>query len=452
MGAWGIATPSLNQDEVVTMAAATRSAEQLARTVVNVGSVFPAYFLGIHEWAQLAGTSHLALRAPSLLAMIGTASLVSALGQRAHGARAGLLGGVLFALLPSASFYAQTARSNSLAVFFVAASTLLLLVALDKRTTRWWVAYAAAVTLTGWSHLFALSALASHAVVIAVVTRSQRPPVWKSWLASVLAASTIVAPVAALGIAKAAQIDWLPLTSADLLGRSVGALIGAPLVAAVVAALALLGVGRIRDRPTAWLLGSLAFVPFTLLFVAGSFAHVFHDRYVVFTVVAWSVLAGIALARARAPMALAALGLVVVLSASTYVAARQSGSHGDGGLDTVAAEIARAAEPGDAIVYAPMGWLRLGIDYYLPSEGRPRDAYLLVRPSERDTFTAAECADRRRCLDSAPRVWVVCIGAPTLALDCLGVAAADPLRADYVAGPTSVHDTLSVTLFTRKSN
>lgn len=75
-----------------------------------VDAVLAPYYALVKVWTAVAGSSDLALRLPSLAAMIGAAGLVGALGARLAAPRHGLLAGLLFAVLPSATRFAQEAR------------------------------------------------------------------------------------------------------------------------------------------------------------------------------------------------------------------------------------------------------------------------------------------------------------------------------------------------------
>ncbi len=96
-----------------------------------------AYYLFMHGWMAV-GTSPLVMRVPSLIAM----TLAAGPGRRhrppACPARRwiGLVAGLVTALTPAMSYYAQTARSYALVFAWVTAATLALAWALDRRGER----------------------------------------------------------------------------------------------------------------------------------------------------------------------------------------------------------------------------------------------------------------------------------------------------------------------------
>src|SRR5215469_9237021 len=73
----------------------------------HVDAVLGVYYFGIHLWMGIFGDSATAMRLPSVIAMAGAAAVVALTGRRLAGAGAGLAGGLVFAVTPSASRYAQ---------------------------------------------------------------------------------------------------------------------------------------------------------------------------------------------------------------------------------------------------------------------------------------------------------------------------------------------------------
>jgi mannosyltransferase len=402
----------------------------------------------MHAWTALLGTSHLALRLPSLLAMVATAWVVGLIGERAHSRRAGLFAGLLFASLPTVSRFAQEARPYS----FAGLATLVLLRAMDEPSARRWTWYGVTCTLAGWSHLFAASIVLGHAIAVFMLRWRGGDRRWRGWLAATVAAAVAVAPLAVLGSRQTQQVAWLALTTWQTLPEYLGRLVGVAIVAGIMVGLGLVGFGLGRDRTAAWVVGAAAVVPLTALYLIGAVVPVFHHRYVLFVVVAWAVLAGMSLARAPRVAAVAALVAVVAFSATAHASLRRPDGHSDGGLDEAARLIAAQQRPGDAIVPQNVGWLRLGLDYYLPRDGRPRDAYLARSPAQRGSYLGAECADLAACLGGAQRVWVVCRGVRANPLDCLGPTRAAPLREAYVRTGTTRHGAFSVALYTRTAD
>ena len=64
------------------------------------------------------------------------------------------------------TYYAQMARSYAIETMFAVIATYLLLRAWPDGRWRWWLAYAAAVALTGLFNIFGLLILAAHGVTL----------------------------------------------------------------------------------------------------------------------------------------------------------------------------------------------------------------------------------------------------------------------------------------------
>ncbi|MEV0726851.1 glycosyltransferase family 39 protein [Micromonospora purpureochromogenes] len=156
------------RDELATWSAATRPLGDLLRLTGAVDAATGPYYLLMQGWVRLFGDSATALRLPSALAMAGAAGLTAVLGRWLLGTRAGLLAGLLFAVLPGTSRYAQEARPYALASLFAVLATLLLVAALRRPAWTRWAGYAAAVAALGLTHLLALTLLAAHAAVVLV--------------------------------------------------------------------------------------------------------------------------------------------------------------------------------------------------------------------------------------------------------------------------------------------
>ena len=82
----------------------------------------------MHFWVAV-GSSPAVLRIPSVAAMTVAVALVAVLTRRLTGSGwAGLFAGLVMALTPMISFYAQTARSYAMVLACVVAATLVLVV------------------------------------------------------------------------------------------------------------------------------------------------------------------------------------------------------------------------------------------------------------------------------------------------------------------------------------
>ena len=107
LGMYQLDSPALWRDEIATWTIATRPVPGLLATMRHTDAAQVAYYLFMHYWLALLGTSAIAMRLPSVFAMAGAAACVAQLGARLSGRRAGLVSGLVFAVLPSVSRFAQ---------------------------------------------------------------------------------------------------------------------------------------------------------------------------------------------------------------------------------------------------------------------------------------------------------------------------------------------------------
>ncbi|MGW8768764.1 glycosyltransferase family 39 protein [Streptomyces sp. NPDC055815] len=455
---YGAGRPQLWQDELSSWDMATRSTDRLLDTVHHVDAVLAAYYLLLHGWTGLFGDSDLALRMPSVLAATGAAVCTALIGARLFGRRAGLVAGLLFALTPVVTRYAQEARPYALVVLAVALATLLLLRALDRPDSTWrWAAYALAVTAIGLLHLVALTALAGHVVAAAAKGRGV---VLRCGVSAFLGVAS-VAPVVALGRSQAGrQVSWIPRPDLWDLAGLWPQLFGAGLAAGAVLALAAVAWAHPKNRTDRARLRATtvsAAAPVLILWTAshGDVSY-FHFRYLLFTLPAWAVLAGAGLrdVRPRALLAVLLAGLAL-FTLPDQRPLREPYAHFWQGVDYrgAADTIRRYHRPGDAVVFdrGDDHWrlLDVGVRHYLPRELRPRDVFLDRSAADRADLRSSECPDPARCLRGERRIWLVVPAGEADPLNALPPAQARALRARYTASGTERLTGVTVALLVR---
>ncbi|MFG1872843.1 glycosyltransferase family 39 protein [Micromonospora arborensis] len=420
LGLWRLTGPALWADELATWGAVRLSWSQLWQLAGSVDAVLTPYYVLMKAYTAVAGTSTAALRLPSVAAIAVATVVVTALGRRLGGTGTGLLAGLLFAILPVTSRYAQEARSYALVILGAAAAVLSLVRLLEEPARRRLAGYAAAVGFVGLLHpLNGLLMLAGHAVAVGWWQLPRRAEGWRTvrrWLA---AAGVGVLPALALavwGAGQTAQVSWIALVNLSALQAFPERLFHSAAVGGLVLVLAVLGV---RRAPGYVCLAGAAFVPMALLLLAGTHLHVWVARYVLVVLPALAVLAASALAHVGRSSAVAAFCLAVLLGFPAHVAIRAHAGHSQDSY-RIAAVIGPRYQPGDVVVFPDshpsIPWSPRDIyERYLPAP-RPPDV-LRVAPQRTDgRFLATECPDAI-CLGTPPRVWIV--GADPVA---------DPLR------------------------
>lgn len=453
----GLTASLLGRDELVTWDMVHRDTGQILATLRNVDAVHGTYYLLMHMWVGLFGDSVISLRLPSAFAVAGAASVVSLIGNRLFGYRAGILAGILFALIPAVSRYGQEARSYALVILAVALATLLLLRALDNPRSPWrWAPYALTLTGAGLLHLIALSVVLAHACVLAAHARLDRSLWWKSALA-LLAVAACVAPVALIGRSQAyRQLYWV--TEPDFwallsIWRDVfaSALCGGALIALAVLA-------RSPRKAPLLLCAVWALLPPVLVWLASHGAvSYFRHVYVLFTLPAWALLAGAGLAAAsHSWKAIAALlAALAVLTLPDQKQMREPFEHdAPVPLDYAAAAdvITQHHQPGDAVVYDRENTWKLdgGVQYYLPRDLKMRDVFLAKTPTAINDLYAIQCPVPVLCLRDEQRIWLLTQGAEADPLNAINPDQANALRTRYEASMSESVTGMTVTLLVRK--
>ena len=473
VGGYEIGAPSLWRDEAYTKDAIARPFGEIFALLGHQDAVHGAYYLLMHAIAAVFGTSATALRFPSLCAMVIATGFTAAVARRAAvlarppdqdgrgldvPALTGLLSGLLFATAPYMTYYAQMARSYAIETMFAVIATYLLLRAWPDGRWRWWLAYAAAVALTGLFNIFGLLILAAHGITLllagagaqagsaprpgpavqggvgaqaGVGRRAGRIPL--RWLAAAAAAVLVLSPLLGLASRQQKQIGWLTRPTLNAMERLLIDMAGSTQLIAPFALLALVGLfaawradGWRPLNPAAIALPWLVVPPFVL--IATSFVKpVYYVRYVEFCLPALAILAGAGLTglirlATVAPLGRFRLGrfrlawlpaalvvaVLAVLLAGPQQAARQTAARPDN-LRLASAIVAAHEQPGDVVFYIPATMHVLGTGYPAPF-GRLRDIARNQSAIASATLTGTEItspAEIKSRFTDVRRVWVV---------------------------------------------
>jgi len=475
LGFYQVGRPELWRDELASWSFGTRPLSSLLATARHTGGTQLAYYLLLHLWIMAFGDSADAMRSLSVLAMAAAAACVTLVGRALAGPRAGLFSGLVFALVPSVSRFAQEVRFYSLEVLIATLATLLLLRALDRPSARRWLAYAVCLALLGYVDLVALSVVAGHAAGVALRWRQDRDN-RQLWFAGAAAAALATClPLAVLGSAQAAdQVKWIPRPGLDLaafsfFGRD---LFYSTSVAAALIVLALLAWAVARQQ--AAFVTAVAVLPVAAVWLTsqGPYSY-FFPRYLLLTVGAWAILAGIALSRLDLKIAVAGLAVIAVLGAGDQQVIRAPGAHnwttypvGVGGsylgYAQAAQAVARQARPGDGIVYQSQKdedrWLMIGygLQYYLAQDLRPgtpfpRQLFIAETGAQAGRLYPVPCQQPAACLGAVPRIWVVASGYDRSPYATVTSAEAALLRPHYRVGEVRHVPSLTVFLLVRQA-
>ncbi|WP_236572748.1 glycosyltransferase family 39 protein [Streptomyces sp. GS7] len=363
LGAWGIRRQdAIWRDEAVTYDMAHRSLSDLWLTLLHVDVVHGLYYALMHVWfvvydATLGSTlgAVIGLRLPSVVAMTAAAAGIALLGERLVGRRAGLFAGLAFALIPVVQQYAQEGRSYAtICAAVVWATYLLVLAAAHPRRQLWW-GYTALMLFACLLHEFAALALPAHGAAVILARLPRR--VLRAWALSAVAVLAGLAPLAVFSTRQSAQISWLMWPD--------------PLQLLTFAVLAVLGSGcarvPIRSRGPVGLRAvgiPLLILPTLLLLLLSHVEPAYVDRYVLYYVAGFALVAGAALARLLRPAGergqtrgrllrrVLALSLALAALLPVDVHLRSPDSRVDDAT-AVAQAVREVSEPGDGLLFMP---------------------------------------------------------------------------------------------------
>ncbi|MEV0260758.1 glycosyltransferase family 39 protein [Streptomyces sp. NPDC050617] len=411
---WGIGRRPLDHDEYATWWAATLPHADLSRLLHHTDALLAPYYVFMHGWTALAGDSATALRLPSALAMGAVSGLTALLGRRLFDdARTGVAAGVLTALAPNAAQYGQEARPYAFAALFAVAATLALLRALDRPGAVRWLLYGVALALAVLSHPLAAAVLPAH---LAWARAGRRTA---AWAVSACCGLLPVLPLAALGVrgGQTGQVGW-NLTGWRSVVTMPYLLFGSPAVAAfgLLCALAALVAARDRVGPLAlW-----ALLPLPVTAATTGELHLFQERYLLFTLPAWALLAACGAVRVLGPYvtrrraaAVTAAALVPVLAACSaldhtrHVTRRHPG---EPDFRRAAAMVEDRARPGDGLAYSGNGTEPRALAYELrrlPARTRPTDVFTGHSARRLGRYAPDDCQDPEPCAHGFRRIWVV---------------------------------------------
>lgn len=444
-----LGVPSLWRDEAYTIEAARRSPGQIFALLQHSDAVHGAYYLCMHVVISLFGRSATAVRLPSVLATAVAAGFLAVLGRRLAAragvplpGAAGVLAGLLYAIAPSVTYYAQEARSYPIVTALAVIATYLLDRALaaggSPRTWPWWAGYAVAIALTGLFNVLGLLILVAHAAVVLVAARRLRTLL--AWAGSGVAAVAVLTPVLLLAYSQRGSVSWEGRPGYLAVKSIASNFAGSKQVVIPVAVLAAVsvcaGLATGRRQLTAALAGTPWLVLPPVILLAVSQLHpLYNFRYVLFCMPAAALLtsdglawitrlavrvigprdtqarrggnrAGIWAAGAWLPSAVIAALLAVALTGPQH-AVRKPGSRPDN-LRKAAAIVRLQEQPGDVVFYLPINARVLGSAYPGPFS-KLRDIALARTPVESATLNGAEVSAGTLASRFAgtTRVWLV---------------------------------------------
>jgi mannosyltransferase len=425
LGLVGLDRHSVWRDEAASLVAARRSLPELWQMLGQTETVHAVYYAFLHGWLQL-GAGEVWARLPSVLAMAAAAGLVSVLGARLASVPVGVVAGLLFAVNPSVSFYAQEARSTALVALFALLTTWFMVRSVERRSS-WWTPYAVTCAVLVGLNLLAILVPLAHLLTLRCWRRRSR--VLASWVAA-----TSPAVLVALGLMVAVshqryQIGWIPRPGISSVRDFAHLTLGPNLpLAVLVALLVLVGLVPTRSRPERRLQAvalPMACLPCAVLLGLSLVQPIFVPRYVFPSVAAVALLAALGVVRLGRVLAVHTGGRALALVAAVTVLVVAAGGVGTQRLNrteasrpddlaSAAAAVAAGARPGDAMLFLPSNRRLVALVYPGSFDG-VRDVGLGDGPEKAGNLAGRSLplSLTLQNLSASERVWA--IGRPGLA-------------------------------------
>ena len=343
---------------------------QFARTEAHM----LLYFLMLHWWSRVAGSSELSLRLPSAIFAVATVPLIYALGAELCDRRVGLMAALLLSVNVTCIQYAQEARGYAMVMMLVELSSLFFIKSIKQSSLAGARGYVAAGTLATYAHLFGILILPAQWISLFLFP-IDRKTILRMTARIALAALLSLPPIILAIHGDRGQVSWIQATTAHLVistfamfaGVYWGYLAGPPssvlfVTYLMMIAIAVAGASE-RERPAVGFLLLGVLLPVGIALMVSVIKPLFIDRYLLICLPFFVLLGAIGIMRIRSRALIAPIVVViVVLSISQDRNFYDGGSIEDwrGEVNFVAAN----AKPGDVLLVYPE-WEMNPVHYYV---------------------------------------------------------------------------------------
>ena len=266
----------------------------------------PLYYFLLKIWAHLFGHNVETMRVMS--ALLGALAIVFAYLwlKYKYGGAAAVVASLLMAISPIMVRYGQEMRMYTLVILIVFAATYFLQLAIDHGKKYWWVIYAILVAAGMWTHYFCAFAWCAHVVYLftiygkkifqkkIILTYLLSVVLFLPWVPSLISQTSAVQSGFWIGETSVASIAdyWTEAMIYDRASEVKSWLLILCLATAIVVTALI-----IRYRKKLKLLLTLAIVPVIILLLLSMppLEPMFISRYVLYAMVAFYLLEGVAL-------------------------------------------------------------------------------------------------------------------------------------------------------------
>jgi mannosyltransferase len=204
----GASRPSLWFDEGATISAsASRSLSQLWKLLGHIDAVHGLYYLLMHGWFTLFPPTELWSRVPSCLAIGAAAAGVVVFTKRFSSRTTALCAGVVFAILPRATWAGIEARSYAFAAVAAVWLTVLLVGSIRRNRPWLWLLYALALALSVLLNVYLVLLVPAYAAVLSVIGRQKSVAIW--WAATSAVVVGLLTPFMVFAHGQIFQVGWI---------------------------------------------------------------------------------------------------------------------------------------------------------------------------------------------------------------------------------------------------
>ena len=363
---------------------ATRAAKAFAsliKELFNLEMNMALYYVILHWWRLLFGSSEISLRLPSVIFATATVPLIYALGAELSDRRVGLLAALMLTVNVSCIQYAQYARSYTMVGMLVTLSSLLFVRSIKRISPARFAGYVIAGPWCAYAHLFGTLILPGQWLSL-FLFQTDRKTRWRL-TACVAAVGILSLPAVILAIrGEHGQVSWIPVTSTkaviDLFAMFAGLYqgemrgLGWALFALYLASIGIAVVrASERERPAVGFLLLSVVLPVAIALLVSIFKPLFLTRYLLICLPFFVVLAAMGIMRIKSrTVAAAATALIVALSLW-----QDSAFYCDASIEDWRSAInfiAANAKSGDVLVVFPQ-WNVVPVYYYVGRLARPPD-------------------------------------------------------------------------------
>lgn len=186
---------SIWHDEAVNVTIAQKGFSEMVSGIITYDNHPPLYYILLHFWMRLFGSSELSTRLLSAIFGILSIYMVYKVGEVSFGERVGLIAAFLLALFQFHIRYSQEARGYTLLLFLTITSFFFLLKALTRGELKYFAYYSFINILLIYTHPYGLFILMAQNVYF-LLTWTKHKTLFRKWLA-------------ALGITITAFLPWI---------------------------------------------------------------------------------------------------------------------------------------------------------------------------------------------------------------------------------------------------